>query len=95
MAFTLQSKRLGASFLQVLNSDNFTPYVSFLGNSYPLSRYYRKKLEISVPDIYIKSYYEILREKYPHLSDSDIRQIMLYNHFYSLDKQKSLRYEKI
>lgn len=96
MAFTLQSKGLGSYALLTLRQSGFVPYLKISGNSYPISRYYRKKLDVKVDDsIAIPSYYAIMRAKYPHLTDFDLQLLINRQRVYLLDKQKSLRYEKI
>lgn len=94
--FTLQSKYLGYGYLKSLTKDNYSPYVRLNGNSFPLSRYYRKKLGVSVDeDAVVETFYQQFHNKYPHVSFREFQDVVRSQLTYSKNKQKSLRYEKI
>lgn len=70
--------------------------MKYVGDVLPISRYYRKKLSIEVPEeLQLKTHYGLFKMKYPYISFSEYKDILKSHLQYCNDKQKSLRNEKI
>lgn len=95
--FTEQSKSMGAQLLAHWSSDNFSSsYKLPDGSILPVSRYYRKKLGVQVPDYWTwKSEYMRYKDKFPYITLDDFFEYYNSQFNYLLDKQLQQRYEKL